>query len=268
VTSENRVLVIGADGVLGSIVAEACERAGWEVRRGSRGPRVGMARVDVTAPLTVSTALDGVDAVINAVPDPLLRAERVVLDHGGVLLNVTTLPAEWRARLGAVAGGTTGAVVLNGGLAPGMTNLVAADLVARHPEADTIALVLCVSDGSTRARRDALAFGERERGWLGSSADGRAVRVEVLPPGVVAEPVAHRVAVLAGGEELAARTVRSAGLYVRAGEAAAAMARALAQAPPAAGVHDVEDVLTLDALLDELPAVDVVDVRSDDRLAA
>jgi len=79
------VLVVGAHGALGTLVADAVHRRGWALRRSSRDPSrsPGFHHVDLNDPATLPPALDGVDVVITTVPDPALAAELYVLEHGG-----------------------------------------------------------------------------------------------------------------------------------------------------------------------------------------
>jgi hypothetical protein len=199
------VLVIGAGGVLGSLTATAFEDAGWEVQRGARRERDGFRIADLDRPETIEAAAADVDVVLNTVPHPGLTAERTVLERGGKLVNVSTPPAAAARRLAHEPSGTArGTVLLNAGVAPGVTNLVAADLLAEHPEADAVEIVLTVSAsgasgksggefahrGLTTARRHrttkiplpapfgerrCLGFAEDERGFLGKVAEGREV---------------------------------------------------------------------------------------------
>ena len=67
------VLVIGARGALGALVADAFRRHGWAVRQSSQReipiPPPDFHHVDLTDPATLAPALDGVDLVITTVPD-------------------------------------------------------------------------------------------------------------------------------------------------------------------------------------------------------
>ena len=141
---------------------------------------------------------------MSTVPDERLVAERMVLSRGGVLINVSAMAASAVQRLRRVPGEPRGTVLMNAGIAPGLTNLLAADLLADHPEADEVELVFTVSAKSvvgpagsrfahraltreTRhqttvvalpepfGRRRCLGFAEADNGWLGAVADGRAV---------------------------------------------------------------------------------------------
>jgi hypothetical protein len=206
VTAGDRVLVIGAQGVLGTRVARAFEDAGWTVSRGGRrnDGRPGFPLVDLDRPDTVSDAVAQAELVVNVVPDERLVGERVALNLGACAINVSALPVAPGRRLRAECASAPGVAVLNAGLAPGITNLVVADLLTRHPDADEveIALTLSASAGAGRAGREfghrhltarrrhrtktiplpepfgerrCLEFAEDERGWVGAIADGRAV---------------------------------------------------------------------------------------------
>jgi NAD(P)-dependent dehydrogenase (short-subunit alcohol dehydrogenase family) len=216
VEGTNRALVIGAQGVLGALTVRAFEAAGWDVRSGARRPRPGQIEIDLDRPDSIAAVVDEHELVINTVPHPDLLAERHVLEHGGVLINVSDPPAAAGRSLRAVAAGARGTVVMNAGLAPGVTTIVAADLLSRHPAAGELEIVftlsLTVPRGPASAdfvhrgltalarhrtalvplpnpfgERRCLGFGERDAGWLGGVAEGRIVRQYVC----VAEPVVH-----------------------------------------------------------------------------
>ncbi len=195
------VLVIGARGALGTLVADAFRRRGWTVHEAGRTPAASQSfrYVDLAAASTLPAALEGVDLVVSTVPDPTLAAERHVLEHGGVMLNLSAEPAE---ALEALRGGgaTNGTVVMNAGIAPGVTNLVAAALLEEYPDADEVELVFTVTTkgsggkaaadfahrGLTGLRhhrvstvrlappfgtRQVFGFAEHDGGWLGPVAD-------------------------------------------------------------------------------------------------
>jgi NAD(P)-dependent dehydrogenase (short-subunit alcohol dehydrogenase family) len=212
----NRALVIGARGVLGALTVRALRAAGWVVRSGARRPLPGQVEIDLGRPDSVAAAVDEHELVVNTVPHPDLLAERYVLEHGGALINVSDLPAAAGRALRAVAGGARGTVVMNAGLAPGVTTIVAGDLLARHPAAGELEIVFTVSmavprgpasadfihrglTGMARHRtalvplptpfgeRRCLGFGEGDAGWLGGIAEGRIVRQYVC----IAEPAVH-----------------------------------------------------------------------------
>jgi hypothetical protein len=164
----------------------------------------------------VRAAVRGVDVVVNPVPDRALVAERAVLETGGTVLNVSALPAAAGIELRELSTDPRGMVVMNAGVAPGLTNLVAADLIRCHPDADEIEMVFTVSTKSTNGpsggafahrnltglarhrtrvvplpppygRRRTLGFAEAERGWLQPD-PSRPVNTFVC----IAEPVGQR----------------------------------------------------------------------------
>jgi NAD(P)-dependent dehydrogenase (short-subunit alcohol dehydrogenase family) len=200
------VLVIGAHGVLGSALARAFEDAGWRVARGVRrgDDARGCTPVDLDRSDTVAAAIAGVDLVLDPVPHPGLTAERAVLREGGALIDVSMRPAAAARRLRAEATSARGTVVVNAGRTPGVSNLVVADLLAAHPDADAIEIVFSFTAGGTSGRAGGesvhryltslrrhatavipfpapigptrcLRFAESEDGWLGDLAGGRAV---------------------------------------------------------------------------------------------
>jgi hypothetical protein len=211
-----RVLIIGGQGVLGALTVDAFREAGWAVRAGARRPAPGQLRLDLDEPESVSSALDGQELVVNTVPHPDLLPERHVLEHGGVLINVSALPAAAGRSLRAVSGGARGTVLMNAGLAPGVTTIVAADLLHTYPEAHELEIVFTLSFTASRGRASAdfihrgltavsrhrttlvslpgplgerrcIGFGEGDAGWLGGIAEGRIVRQFLC----IAEPAVH-----------------------------------------------------------------------------
>jgi len=216
VAGTNRALVIGAQGVLGALIVRAFGAAGWAVRSGARRPRPGQIEIDLDRPDSIAAAADEHELVVNTVPHPDLLVERYVLEHGGAVINVSDLPAAAGRSLRAVAGGARGTVVMNAGLAPGVTTIVAADLLNRHPAASELEIVFTLSQAAPRGpasadfihrgltalprhrtalvplprpfgERRCLGFGERDAGWLGGVAEGRIVRQYVC----IAEPAVH-----------------------------------------------------------------------------
>ncbi len=236
-STTSRVLVIGAQGVLGELLVHAFEAAGNAVIRAGRRPEpgAGFRRVDLDEPRTVASAIDDADVVVNAVPDRALTAERMVLDRGGLLINVSAMPSAPGRRLRQKAGPARGTVVMNSGIAPGVTNLIAADLLAAHPEADEIELALTVSTRSTSGRaggdfghrnltstarhrtkvmplpqpfglRRCLGFAEPDGGWLGSFTGDRVISSYVC----IAEKATHRALLAVNKAGLMSRLPRAA----------------------------------------------------------
>jgi NAD dependent epimerase/dehydratase family len=212
----NRALVIGAQGVLGALTVRTFAAAGWEVRSAARRPRSGQAEIDLEDPDSIAAACDGHELVVNTVPHPDLLAERHVLEHGGTLINISALPAAASRALRGVAAGALGTVMMNAGLAPGVTAVVAKDLLRLHPDADELELVFTLSRQIPRGpasaafihrgltvvafhrtttvplpipfgERVCLGFGEGDAGWLGGVAEGRLVRQYIC----LNEPAVH-----------------------------------------------------------------------------
>jgi hypothetical protein len=202
-TTGERVLVIGASGTLGALTASVFEHAGWDVTRASRtastNPTTDHRRIDLDDPDTLAPALAAVDVVVNTVPHPALHPERLMLEHGGVLLNTSAISTEHTAELGAATPTPQGTVVTGAGIAPGLTNVVAAQLLAEHADADELELVFTFSAAATSGpaglefvhrqltgcpwhetavvplespfgARECIGFAERERGWLSDKA--------------------------------------------------------------------------------------------------
>jgi NAD(P)-dependent dehydrogenase (short-subunit alcohol dehydrogenase family) len=205
VRGTNRALVIGARGVLGALTVRTFAAAGWNVRPAARRARSGQTEIDLGDPESVAAACAGHQLVINTVPHPDLLAERHILERGGTLINMSALPAAASRALRGVAAGANGTVLMNAGLAPGVTTVVATDLLRLHPEADELELVFTLSSEIPRGpasaafihrgltavahhrttrvalpspfgERVCIGFGEGDAGWLGGVAEGRIVR--------------------------------------------------------------------------------------------
>jgi hypothetical protein len=204
----NQVMIIGAGGVLGALTAQTFRDSGWDVRCATRNPRGEEVLIDLERPATIASALREDELVVNTVPHPGLLAERAVLERGGVLINIAALPASAGRSLRAVAGAARGTVLMNAGLAPGITNLVAADLLRARPETEELEIVFTVSSATPRGPassdflhrgltgigrhrtvevpfpepfgpRRCVGFREHDAGWLGGVAEGRVVRLYI-----------------------------------------------------------------------------------------
>ena len=234
--SPRQVLVIGAQGAIGSLLSSAFGRAGWSVLRGGRRPDEGadFRHVDLDEPESVARVGGEVDLIVNAVPDLALCAERMVLDRGGLLINVSALAARAGTELRKRTTRARGTVVMNAGIAPGVTNLVAADLVAAHPQADELELVFTVSTKGTSGPaggdfahrgltalskhrttvvplpapfgpRRCLGFAEPDGGWLGTFAADTLVSPYIC----IAERSVHRALLAANRAGIMARLPRA-----------------------------------------------------------
>lgn len=204
---------------MGTITARAFATAGWTVRAGARRPRPGQVAVDLDRPESIAAAVNDQELVVNTVPHPDLLAERHVLEHGGTLINVSALPASAGRSLRAVSGAARGMVLMNAGLAPGVTTIVAADLLRRHPSADELEIVFTLSMTVPRGPASAdfiyrglvtvarhrttlvplpapfgdrwcLGFREGDAGWLGGIAEGRVVRQYIC---ITEQPIHDRL---------------------------------------------------------------------------
>jgi NAD(P)-dependent dehydrogenase (short-subunit alcohol dehydrogenase family) len=144
-----RVLVLGAQGVLGKFIAAALAKEGWRVVRGGRRPERApdFALVDLDRPDTVRAACRDVDLVVSTVRHPALVAERIVLRDGPTLLNLDDLPRGERAQLEHEVAGPKGLVVDRSGLY-GVAMLALSELLRRHPEANAVdyGFLVCVSE--------------------------------------------------------------------------------------------------------------------------
>jgi NAD dependent epimerase/dehydratase family len=204
-----RVLVTGATGALGDLICRAFADRGWHVIGAARHPRDQRQRfLDLDERGTIARAVDDVDLIVSTVPHPDLPLERHVLRAGGRLVNVSAMPAAARAALIAETHQPQGIVLMDAGIAPGLTNVVAAELLQEAPDADEIQIVFTVSAKSTSGRagadfahrgltgqrshatarvrlpepfgeRTCIGFAERDAGWLGSSIGDRVVKTYV-----------------------------------------------------------------------------------------
>ncbi|MFI6412220.1 saccharopine dehydrogenase [Streptomyces sp. NPDC050585] len=147
---QGRVLVVGGFGAVGATVTAALE--GWFPGRVLPGGRSRGVRVDVGDPEGFGRVLDGlgdVAAVVLCVEPPGPGAARACLERGVHLVDVGATPRllDGVAALhgDAVRAGAT--AVLSVGLAPGLTNLLAARAHEEVGGADRIALTLLLGTG-------------------------------------------------------------------------------------------------------------------------
>jgi hypothetical protein len=115
--------------------------------------------VDLDRPETVAMACADADIVISAVEDPRCRAERHVLQGGGTILNMATIKLPDRERLRASVADPRGRVIFGAGYS-GLTAVATKDLLARHPEADSIESAYSLSIKGMSGGEGAL-FGHR-----------------------------------------------------------------------------------------------------------
>ena len=125
------VLVVGASGALGRAVCGVLTGRGWNVIRGMRTPDGGehTVHLDVENHQSVADAMSMVDITINTVP-LTYTAEKIALETGAKLLSLAITGTAAQRTLKNQYRDAPGTVVLNGGLAPGVTNLVVDELIS------------------------------------------------------------------------------------------------------------------------------------------
>ena len=144
--SMTSVLIIGGQGALGSIVADAMrERGDLAVLIGGRRAerREDFRYVDLAKPETIAPALSGVDFAISAVADPQFELERVAVETGARSINISSavLPVGGHVSLRG-----RGLALVHAGLAPlGLQALIAKAMIARYPEAARLEVAMCFS---------------------------------------------------------------------------------------------------------------------------
>ena len=148
------VLVIGAQGVLGTFLAQEFSSAGWQVIRAGRRPEDApdFRVVDLDDPADLRQACAGMDLVVNTVHHRELAPERTVLREGGTLINLTDFTPAQRAQLAAEGADGRGLVVADTGFS-GIAYLAIAEMLREHPEADRAeySLMFSASGSSGRA---------------------------------------------------------------------------------------------------------------------
>ncbi|GAA1465621.1 saccharopine dehydrogenase [Nocardiopsis exhalans] len=127
-----RVLVLGGYGAVGAPTVAALREAGHSCVVAGRDPRRAERVVDLAEPglLGYQEALNGVDAVVNAsgAEDPDLVT--AATGQGAAFVDPTATPG-YVSRIEQLE--PRAPVLLSVGLAPGLTNLLAADLPGKEP---------------------------------------------------------------------------------------------------------------------------------------
>lgn len=136
-----RVLVLGGYGAVGAPVVDGLRAAGATALAAGRDPRRADRVVDLAAPRSFADALSAVepDVVVNAAgaEDPALAA---LASAGGAAFVDVTATTGYVAALERLT--TERPVVVSVGLAPGLTNLLAAAVHDRAPGPVDLAIVL------------------------------------------------------------------------------------------------------------------------------
>lgn len=151
------VLVIGAQGVLGTFIARDLSAAGWQVTRAGRRPEDApdFRLIDLDDPASLTRACAEVDLVVNTVHHHELAPERTILRQGGTLINLTDLSEPERAQLAREGAEGRGLVVADTGFS-GIAYLLIAEMLREHPEADTAEYLLMFSASGSSGRAGAL----------------------------------------------------------------------------------------------------------------
>jgi NAD(P)-dependent dehydrogenase (short-subunit alcohol dehydrogenase family) len=149
------VLVVGAQGVLGTFVSRALSEAGWEVVRVGRRPESDVLLLDLDDAAALSEACTQADLVVSTAHHPELAVERTVLRDGGLLIDLVELSKPERARLAGEEAGAPGLVVADTGLG-GVAYLAVAELLREHPEADEADYSMMFSASGAAGRAGAL----------------------------------------------------------------------------------------------------------------
>ena len=152
-----RAVVIGAQGVLGALIARTFTASGWNVVRAGRRPEsaADFRRIDLGDTAAVSRVCGEADLVVNTAHHAELRLERAVLRDGGVLIELIELAQADRARLLREEPGARGLVISDTGLG-GVAYLALADLLHAHPDADQAEYSLMISAAGSTGRAGAL----------------------------------------------------------------------------------------------------------------
>lgn len=151
------VLVIGAQGVIGTFIAREFSSAGWEVTRAGRRPEdaTDFRLIDLDDRVDLRQACSQVDLIVNTAHHRELAPERVILRHGGTLIDLTELTPSEREQLTSGGAEGPGLVVADAGLG-GVAYLAIAELLREHPEADAAEYSLMFSSNGSSGRAGAL----------------------------------------------------------------------------------------------------------------
>ncbi|WP_454196746.1 hypothetical protein [Nocardia sp. Marseille-Q1738] len=135
------VLVLGGYGAVGRHLVTELRRSGDIVLVAGRDPARADVRIDLGEPglRSYREALDGIDVVVNTSGSEDPRLAQQAAEHGSAFVDVTA-STEYVALLEQST--PAGPVILSVGLAPGLTNLLAAAAHAQSPGPIDIAVLL------------------------------------------------------------------------------------------------------------------------------
>jgi NAD(P)-dependent dehydrogenase (short-subunit alcohol dehydrogenase family) len=151
------VLVIGAQGVLGTFLAREFTSAGWHVTRAGRRREnaLDFRLIDLDDVADLRQACAKADLVVNTAHHRDLSPERTVLRHGGALINLTDFTPAQRAQLAGEGAEGRGLVVADTGFS-GIAYLAIAEMLHEHREADAAEYTLMFSANGSSGRAGAL----------------------------------------------------------------------------------------------------------------
>lgn len=151
-----RILVVGAQGMLGAFLAQLLSKAGWDVLRAGRRSESApdFRLLDLNDPSGLSACKEA-DLIVSTAHHPELPLERTVLREGGTLIDLIELSPAERRRLIDESPDAHGLVVCDTGLG-GVAYLAIADLLRAHPQADQAEYSLMVSASGSSGRAGAL----------------------------------------------------------------------------------------------------------------
>ncbi|MFB9880168.1 NAD-dependent epimerase/dehydratase family protein [Planobispora siamensis] len=167
-----RALVLGGYGAVGAGIVAELRRRGEEALAAGRNPRLADVVVDLREPRSLAAALPGVDVVVNAAGAEDPTVAEAVTGAGAAFVDITATTGYVAAleRLTPCA-----PVLLSVGLAPGLTNLLAAEVHGESPDTPIdIALLLGAGERHGEAST-AWAYGLLGRGFR-DPATGRRIR--------------------------------------------------------------------------------------------
>jgi saccharopine dehydrogenase-like NADP-dependent oxidoreductase len=144
-----RALVLGGYGAVGADTVAELRSAGDTAFAAGRDPSRADRVVDLTSRSSYLSALGDIDVVINAagLENPQLAA--LATEAGAAFVEVSATTS-YIAALGLLK--PAAAVLVNVGLAPGLTNLLAADVHATSPGPIDIAVLLGAGRNTGRPR--------------------------------------------------------------------------------------------------------------------
>jgi hypothetical protein len=153
----NTVLVVGAQGTIGSFISRLFAEAGWKVFRAGRRPESApdFRLINLGDPSGLKGAVAEADLVISTAHHPDLPLERTILREDGTLIDLIELSPGERNALDAESRDAQGLVISDTGLG-GVGYMAIADLLRAHPDADQAEYSLMASSSGSSGHAGAL----------------------------------------------------------------------------------------------------------------